>query len=140
MRCTHIHTFQELFVPCSRIFPLEEPIAINIEEIRKTYDLVLTRLQHLGYDKALNEALYKRTLGSIPRPLPSLECLRAYCFMMFHPSLKKFPECVKMLVPFIKVFLYLGQEEKETISEQHSCLFPVVYESTLLSCLYFGFI
>ena len=105
----------------------DDCIEIDLEQIRMVYELLLKQLIHIDYSEQLHHNLFKIMLSLIPRPIPCSECLRAYCFLMCHPSIKQFPECVKLLVPFIKVFLFIEDNEKAAISKYHYHMYTLCY-------------
>ena len=96
---------------------VDDYLGIDLENIKKTYDLLATRLQHWNITERLNSGLFRTLLSSLPRSIPGRECMRVFCFLMANPSLRKFPECVEIIVPFIKAFLNTSDQDKEIVSK-----------------------
>ena len=90
---------------------------MNFPEIRESFDLIRTRLADHDIDKLICEAFSKNLIPSIPTPPPSLETLRVFCFIMCYPLVRDYSSCLEVLVPFIKVFLYITEIEKEIIGK-----------------------
>ncbi len=97
----------------------DDLLRMDVDQMKSSYVLITKRMGHYGIalEKQLNHDLFSVMLNTMPHPVPNTECLRAYCYLLCHPSMKQFPDCVRLLVPFIKVFLFIDDKEKEAISK-----------------------
>ena len=72
-----------------------------------------------GLHECISKSFINGLLPSLPEPPPSIESLRLFFVIISYLQIVNYPKGLKILVTFIKVFLYLGENVKAIIGNSN---------------------
>lgn len=93
----------------------EDYCDVNLPELFQTFKLLQTKLSHCNIHQIISNAFINGLLANLPDPPPSVESLRLFVVIISYLQLIEYPKTLKILVTFIKVFLYIGDNVKSII-------------------------
>ena len=72
---------------------------------------------NINADLMVKDSFYHHLLPCLPEPLLSFESLRLFLVIVCYPVMQEYPHCLKFIVPFVKVFLYIEDQAKDRLGE-----------------------